>query len=54
MDNGFTPGDKIAIIVPNCPEFGPVLFGSLGNFIYDFVSISLDSFLIGHKVVNAT
>jgi len=30
LENGFSPGDKIATIVPNCPEFGPVLLGSLG------------------------
>ena len=24
------PGDKIAVMVPNCPEFGPLLLGSLG------------------------
>ena len=31
LDSGFAPGDKIAVIVPNCPEFGPVLLGSLGR-----------------------
>ena len=31
LENGFSPGDKIATIVPNCPEFGPVLLGSLGK-----------------------
>jgi len=30
MDNGLKPGDKIAVLVPNCPEFGPVLFGATG------------------------
>ena len=30
MDNGLKPGDKIAVIVPNCPEFGPTLFGATG------------------------
>jgi acyl-CoA synthetase (AMP-forming)/AMP-acid ligase II len=27
---GLQPGDRIAVLVPNCPEFGPVLFGALG------------------------
>ena len=27
---GLLPGDKIAVMVPNCPEFGPLLLGSLG------------------------
>ena len=30
MSNGLKPGDKIAVIVPNCPEFGPALFGATG------------------------
>ena len=30
MNTGLNPGDKIAVIVPNCPEFGPVLFGATG------------------------
>ena len=30
LNTGYVPGDKIAVIVPNCPEFGPVLLGSLG------------------------
>ena len=28
--NNLKPGNKIAVVVPNCPEFGPVLFGSMG------------------------
>jgi len=30
LDSGLVPGDKIAVMVPNCPEFGPLLLGSLG------------------------
>ena len=28
--SGLRPGDRVATFVPNCPEFGPVLLGSLG------------------------
>ena len=38
LGNGFSPGDKIATIVPNCPEFGPVLLGSLGKTKINYVS----------------
>ena len=30
MASGLRPGDRVATFVPNCPEFGPVLLGSLG------------------------
>eukprot|EP00092_Neocalanus_flemingeri_P018391 GFUD01019904.1.p1 GENE.GFUD01019904.1~~GFUD01019904.1.p1 ORF type:complete len:566 (-),score=147.84 GFUD01019904.1:456-2153(-) len=30
LDNGLKPGDRIAVLVPNCPEFGPILFGATG------------------------
>lgn len=30
LRQGLRPGDKIGTMVPNCPEFGPVLLGSLG------------------------
>ena len=30
LQQGLRPGDRIATMVPNCPEFGPVLLGSLG------------------------
>ena len=30
LQQGLRPGDRIASMLPNCPEFGPVLLGSLG------------------------
>ena len=30
LQQGLKPGDKIGTMVPNCPEFGPILLGSLG------------------------
>ena len=30
LRQGLKPGDKIGTMVPNCPEFGPILLGSLG------------------------
>ena len=30
LQQGLRPGDKIGTMVPNCPEFGPLLLGSLG------------------------
>ena len=30
LQQGLRPGDRIATMVPNCPEFGPILLGSLG------------------------
>ena len=30
LDMGLQVGDKIAIVLPNCPEFGPILLGSVG------------------------
>ena len=30
LRQGLRPGDKIGTMVPNCPEFGPILLGSLG------------------------
>ena len=30
LQQGLRPGDKIATMLPNCPEFGPLLLGSLG------------------------
>ena len=30
LQQGLKPGDKIGTMVPNCPEFGPLLLGSLG------------------------
>ena len=29
LDSGLKPGDRIAALVPNCPEFGPLLLGAL-------------------------
>ena len=30
LQQGLKPRDKIGTMVPNCPEFGPILLGSLG------------------------
>lgn len=30
LASGLKPGDRIAALVPNCPEFGPLLLGALG------------------------
>jgi len=30
LNLGLKEGDKVAVVAPNCPEYGPVLFGSLG------------------------
>jgi len=30
LNLGLEAGDKVAVLAPNCPEYGPVLFGSLG------------------------
>ena len=30
LRQGLRPGDKIGTMVPNCPEFAPLLLGSLG------------------------
>merc|ERR1719458_1360038 len=30
LNLGLKAGDKVAVVAPNCPEYGPVLFGSLG------------------------
>ena len=30
LDMGLQLGDKIALVLPNCPEFGPLLLGSVG------------------------
>lgn len=29
LSSGLQPGDRIAALVPNCPEFGPLLLGAL-------------------------
>jgi len=30
LNLGLKAGDKVAVVAPNCPEYGPVLYGSLG------------------------
>lgn len=30
LHEGLKPGDRVGVLVPNCPEFGPIIYGATG------------------------